>query len=569
MPVSAQSIEAREDLVTRLRVLMFFRVIFITFLLGSTILINIKETSTYFEPYLIFLYSIIVSTYLLTLIYIFLISRIINLSPFAYLQIFLDTVFITTIVYVTGAIESVFSFLYIISIINASILLYRKGGFIIASGSSILYGACIGLEYYGVIPPITENISNSIYYNSSDILYAIAMNITGFYATAFLSSLLAEQARKSKEQLKEKEIDYKHLEALHDNIVQSINAGILTLNQEGEITSFNRAAEEISGYQMVEVLGKTFDQAFLLSDSRNQTGKEKVDIVQPPPRFELSFFRSDNVKLFLGFSTSVLRDKNGHEMGKIFIFRDLTLYRDMEEQIKRMDRLAAVGQLAAGIAHEIRNPLTSLSGSIQVLREELHPSEDSCKLMDIALRETQRLNSLITDFLLFAHPEQGEKQKIHLTTLIEDTLNLFANNAEYKNSIHIKKSIASYLFMEGNQQQISQVLWNVLKNAAQSQPNGGFISVEAGVETVFDNPLPNNASPRIKISVRDGGCGISHENQERIFDPFFTTKEFGSGLGLAITFRIIERHHGKIIVNSQENQGTEIVIYLPLLHPFP
>jgi two-component system sensor histidine kinase PilS (NtrC family) len=310
-------------------------------------------------------------------------------------------------------------------------------------------------------------------------------------------------------------------------------------------------------------MGKAFDEVFLLSDGRNQTENGKIDFVKPPPRFELSFYRSDNVKLFLGFSTSVLRDRNGNEMGKTFIFRDLTLYREMEEQIKRMDRLAAVGQLAAGIAHEIRNPLTSISGSIQVLRDDLDLSDESRRLMDIAIRETKRLNDLITDFLLFAHPEQGERKKFHLTTLIEDTLNLFAINAEYRTRIAIRKSIAADLFMEGNQQQISQVLWNILKNAAQSQPGGGSIDVEAWVESGTPHIGSRPPEPLIRISIKDAGCGIPQEIQRKIFDPFFTTKEFGSGLGLAITYRIVERHQGEIIVHTQENRGTEVIVRFP------
>lgn len=567
MSISPHAIEAREEFLNKLRMLMFSRVIIMTFLLGSTILINIKETATYFEPYLIYLYSIIISTYVLTLIYIFLINRIENLTFFAYLQIFLDLVFITTIVYVTGGIESIFSFLYILTIINASILLYRKGGFFIASGSSILYGVCIDFEYYGIIPSVTGTPPMSSYYNASDILYTIAMTITGFYATAFLSSLLAEQVRRSKEELQEKEIDYKHLEALHDNIVQSINAGILTLNQQGEITSFNKAAEEITGYRITEALGRKFAALFPLPTNGNENTHLSPNFNTPPSRFELFFPRADGSQLFLGFSTSILRDKMGNETGRILTFRDLSRYREMEEQIKRMDRLAAVGQLAAGIAHEIRNPLTSLSGSIQVLCEELNLNEENRHLMDIALRETKRLNDLITDFLLFAHPEQGEKKKIPLATVIEDTLNLFVNSRECKQSIRITKLIAPNLFMEGNAQHISQVFWNILKNAVQAQPNGGFIVVEAQIENHEEDSTQNHTHPRIKISIRDGGCGMPREIQKKIFDPFFTTKELGSGLGLAITYRIIERHNGEIFVHSEKNQGTEILVYFPGLLP--
>jgi len=379
MAIILQPIESREEFLDKLKWLMFSRVVIITFLLGTTVLVHYRETSTYLEPYLLCLYTIIISTYFLTLVYIYLRTRVRNLVLFAFIQILLDLVYVTAIVHITGGIESIFSFLYILSIINASILLYRQGGLVIASASSILYGACLDLQYYGIIPTITGSIPSVIYYKAGDIFYTIAMNITGFYATAFLTSFLAEQVRRSKEQLREKVVDLIHLEALHDNIVQSISSGILTLNQEGKITSFNRAAQEITGYGISKVFGKKFNQVLPSQKEGNQDGIQSAGFNALPNRFEMDFFRSDGCLLNLGFSSSVLRDKTGNVTGEIFIFQDLTPYRDMEEKIKRMDRLAAVGQLAAGIAHEIRNPLTSISGSIQVLRDETDLNDENRK----------------------------------------------------------------------------------------------------------------------------------------------------------------------------------------------
>jgi signal transduction histidine kinase len=238
---------------------------------------------------------------------------------------------------------------------------------------------------------------------------------------------------------------------------------------------------------------------------------------------------------------------------------------DMEEKIKRMDRLAALGELAAGLAHEIRNPLTSLSGSIQVLRDELDLTEENRKLMDIALGETKRLNNLITDFLLFAQPERGEKKKLDISSLIEETLDLFIHSPECEKNIRVTKSIAPELLIEGNAGHLKQVFWNILKNAVQSQPVGGDIHVTAMIEnqeTTLEEDVPNR---KTKISIKDNGCGIPQEIQKKIFDPFFTTKEQGSGLGLAISYRIIENHKGELTISSNENKGTEVVIYLPLL----
>lgn len=557
--------ESRDEFLKKLSWFMFSRVIIITFLLGATVLLQLRDSSAFLGPYLLSLYIIIISTYILTLICLFFLKRVRNLTFFTYSQIILDLVYVTAIVYITGGIESIFSFLYILSIINASILLYRQGGLITASASSILYGLCLDLEYYGVIPSVTGSVPSTFYYQASDVFYTIAMNIVGFYATALLSSFLAEQLRRSKEELKEKEIDYKQLETLHDNIIESIGSGILTLNKDEEITSFNKAAQDTTGHNLFDILGKKFNDVFSPEAISTEDIDHSVTTADPLPRFETFFTRPDGDVVYLGFSTSILRDKGGNEQGKILTFRDLTSYREMEEKVKQMDRLAAVGQLAAGIAHEIRNPLTSLSGCIQVLRDELDLHSENNTLMDIALRETERLNALITDFLLFAHPEQAERKKIDLSTIADETITLFMASPECRKNIQLTKSITPDLFIVGDPKQLKQVFWNVLKNAAQSQPEGGQIHVDLKKWLNLKHGSKDKPDHRVRISIQDGGCGIPADVRKKIFDPFFTTKDYGSGLGLAITYRIVEKHGGEITILSEESKGTEVVFAFPLI----
>jgi len=290
----------------------------------------------------------------------------------------------------------------------------------------------------------------------------------------------------------------------------------------------------------------------------------------PYQRYETTFIHKIGKTLFLGFSVSPLRDNNDRVTGKTFIFQDITTFKEMEGQIKRSDRMATIGQFAAGIAHEIRNPLTSLSGSIQVLKEELELKGANRHLMDIILRESERLNNLITDFLLFAQPPRINKEKMDIGQVIDETLQLFNNSPGHNRAIKIVKELKKEIFVSGDQHQLKQLFWNLFINAAQIMANGGKLRVN--LETVnadgtsgrFQEAKEREMPPLAKISVSDTGNGISPDEKEKIFEPFFTTKEGGTGLGLAIVHRIVENHKGSISVNSQWGKGTTFEIFLPM-----
>jgi signal transduction histidine kinase len=295
------------------------------------------------------------------------------------------------------------------------------------------------------------------------------------------------------------------------------------------------------------------------------------DTPRPNPyeRYETTFVDKTGKTLFLGFSISPLRDNNDQVIGKTFIFQDITTFKEMEEQVKRSDRMATIGEFAAGIAHEIRNPLTSLSGSIQVLKEELRLKGANRHLMDIILRESERLNNLITDFLLFAQPSRINKEKLDIAQLIDETLQLFENSPGDNRAIEITKELEGGIFLLGDPHQLKQLFWNLFINAAQIMPHGGELRVN--LETVNGAEISNrlkrakkSMAPLAKISVSDTGDGIKPEEKEKIFEPFFTTKEGGTGLGLAIVHRIVENHEGFISVKSQRNKGTTFDIFLPM-----
>jgi two-component system sensor histidine kinase PilS (NtrC family) len=555
----------QKELLNQLNWLMFFRVIVSTLMLSSSILLQIKKIPSPLTPFLtnINVYIIIITIFFLTFIYAITIKKIKNLTAFAYIQITLDTFLITFLIYSTGGKDSMFSFLYTISIITASILLYRKGGFYIASVCSILYGGFLDIEFYGMIPSPSKPFLDKDY-NSTDLFFTILINIIAFYLVAYLSSLLSRQVLVSRKELKKKQLDFDQLEAFNRNIVMSINSGLLTTDIEGRITFFNKAAEEITGYGFSDVYNTIAEDTFpFLKDKKDGAIEPLTYKDMHSLRYESQFKKQNGDTLYLGFSTSLLKDTMEKDIGKIIIFQDLTMFKEMEDHIKLVDRLAAVGRLSAGIAHEMRNPLASVSGSIQVLKEELQLEGQQQRLMDIAINETDRLDSLITDFMLFAQPGLGKKEDVVITKVIGDTLNDITNSHEWNNDIEVRWDISSHIKVEADPKQLRHVFWNIFINAVQAMPEGGELLIKVR-DLDSTNNILQKMTESLEIVIADTGCGIPEENLDNIFDPFFTTRDRGTGMGLAIAYRIIESYNGKIVVKSEPGRRTSFSIYLPI-----
>jgi len=561
----------KEEFQKRLQWLMLCRVMAASFFLGLAILAQLQRSGSYLAPYLIYLYGLIAGIFVLTCIYALLISRVINVRLFCYAQIMVDIFLITALLFITGGVNSIFPFMYSISIISASILLYRPGSLLIATWASFCYSLLVSFEHFGIIHPLQLSAFIARGYAEDPLAYPVIVNITAFYLVALLSSFVSEQARKSRLLLNEKQIDIRTLEALNENIIQSITSGLLTLDSGSRIITFNKAAEQITGYSPSQVLQHPIAEFF--GDSimaYHITSKQRDGRI--PVRFEAPFTRADGRVLQLGISSSILKDGTGQEIGNILVFQDLTLLKEMEEYVKRMDRLAAIGRLAAGIAHEVRNPLASIRGSVQVLQKNLSLSDNDKRLMDIALRESDNLNGLISNFIQFARPNTQKKEQIQFKTLVEETLQLFHNSAECRGNITIIQDISEDVCFEADLQQFKQVLWNLLINAAQAiNADRGEITITAhyaagGLAAAREfNPFAPEAGPKnqVEIIVRDTGCGISQNERDKIFEPFYTTKERGTGLGLSIVYRIIEEHGGTISVASSTGHGASFIICLP------
>jgi two-component system sensor histidine kinase PilS (NtrC family) len=485
---------------------------------------------------------------ILTGIYWYLLKVVNNLPFLAYIQITGDILLISWLVFMTGGIDSGFALLYHVTIISASIILYRRGGYLSASLASIFYGGLLDLQYYSVL-----GFARSQNYTPIQVLYSLFVNIISFYMVALLSSYLSERLRKTRQELREKSMDFDDLQVIQDHILRSVGSGIVTMNMTGEITSWNNAAEQITGYRFDDI---RTNWKTVFGDSIKGLFGHTDDLKAHPVRFEGHIAKRDGSKAMLGFTATLLKDDADIVRGIILTFQDITRLLEMEEQIRRQERLATVGSLAAGIAHEIRNPLASLSGSIQMLQGELELEGDHKHLMDIVLRETDRLNNIITEFLDYARPRSNQLEQISLASLLEETITLFRNSREFRKDIVIICNIPSAIVITGDPQRLRQVFWNLLINAAQATQNGGTITVSATSGAGID-------ADEATIRIVDSGMGIASEHLEHIFDPFFTTKPAGTGLGLAIAYRIIQDHNGTIDVKSEEGKGTAVIINLP------
>ena len=520
----------------------------VSFLLGSLIFFQYRYHIYPFRT--AYLYYFLLFVLFLTALYQYLLGTFGNLHVFAYLQTGGDIILVSVLVHLTGGIDSNFSLLYHLTIISASIILYRRGGYLSASLSSILYGGMLDMQYYNAF-----GFARSPNFTAVQVLYQVYINIISFYIVAFLSGYLSERLRKTRQELREKSIDFNDLRVLQDHILRSVGSGILTMDLEGHITSWNPAAETITGYSHAEirdrwrdVFGKSIKGLFGHTD----------DLKERPFRFEGEVIKKEGGTATLGMVASLLKDDRDTVRGIILIFQDITKMLEMEEQVRRQERLATVGSLAAGIAHEIRNPLASLSGSIQVLQGELDLHGDNRNLMEIVLRETDRLNTIITEFLEYARPRTSHNERISVSAVLDETIMLLRNSREFKEGTRIVRDVDQNAAIKGDPQRLRQVFWNLLINSCQAMSQGGEIRISA-----HSFSRPEDSADWVTITVSDNGEGIAPEYLGKLFDPFFTTKAGGTGLGLAIVYRIIEDHGGTINVESVTGEGTSFIISLP------
>ncbi len=559
--MSVRPTPQQEDLFSRLKWLMFMRIALVTFLFGVTLLVSLRNPGNGVISSFTLLYLLIGYAYLLTGLSAFFFKYIRRPVRFAYLQIAGDIVFITGILQITGGIESPFVFLYFLSIISGSLLHYRKGGLTAALLSTLSYLALLYIGTWGA--HFFHRTPTS--FDPLQIYYRTFLNLFSFLVVAFLSNQLAHRLKKAGEKIQEKEINIEDLQTFNENIIQSVPSGLITTDLSGCVTSVNRSAEKILAVPQSELLQMNLEELFpteqithYLHHAPAQTARENFR------RFEIPFTDARREERILGMTLAHLCNNRTELQGFLCTFQDLTRIKTLEEKMKRNEQLAMIGELSAGIAHEIRNPLASMSGSIQMLKDELDLDDANRRLMEIILKETDRLNNLIGNFLLYARPKRLERSNVLLKELVDETLTLLQYNHRIQKAHSISVNLPDRLELNVDSTAIRQVLWNLAVNAIDAMPAGGTLAI-SGRKIADDRPPAQGkeGTSMIRISFSDTGSGIDPEIRERIFFPFHTTKEGGTGLGLAIVHQFIQQHDGWIDAVSLPEEGTTFHLYLP------
>ncbi|SRR6266568_1233833 len=447
------------------------------------------------------------------------------------LQVITDLLFATAVIYITGGIDTSFNFLYPLIIIVASTLLSENWAYLTAGMSFVLLGGTLELSYFDLI--------RSYSYTRPDLksLQAVIfINLFAYVSVAYLANKLANRMRQADVELKDKSFELENLQALQENIVHSISSGLITTDLDGVIKLVNPAAQNL--------LGRTAEDFVQLN--AHQLFFEQLPL-PGAPRIEVRTRTPEGADKMFGLGCSALRSTDGAIIGYIYTFTDLTEIRRLERELRLRDRLAAVGRLASGIAHEIRNPLSSIAGSAKMLTNISALNDDQRALLEIVTGESERLNAIITDFLTYSRDRNFQSAKVDLCQLLADTLTLLGNR---DSEIKIEKSFSHpTAIMQGDGDKLKQVFWNLASNAIRAMSNGGTLTV-----------LLDEFQGNWRIRFRDTGAGIPPQILEKIFEPFQSGFEGGTGLGLAIVDRIIQAHEAQISVRSESGKGSEFTL---------
>ncbi|MBI5528079.1 MAG: PAS domain S-box protein [Deltaproteobacteria bacterium] len=530
-----QSDEIRRKLVW----VMLFRVVAISILLGATLVRSFGREAPFSSTERI-LIAIIISTYAATVAYGAALRLWTNLFAQAAIQLTGDLLVASFICYYTGRNESIFTFLFPFYVIVTAILLYRVGAFVAAAAGTLALTVLAADQHLRFLPAIPGMEASTASPVVTQTIYTTFISVTAIFLVAALSSYLSEQIRITGRKLEEKQATLLDLTALHEAIVHSIPSGVITCSQEGGINFANEAACRFLGREARDLIGRRADEVMGTAGGGGLAAAETV-------------YRADGAgyRVFSVHSGD-LHDYARRLTGGLIVFQDITSYREMEEAVRRSEKLAALGKVAAGLAHEIRNPLAAITGSVELLQKGRVPAADSDTLMNIVSTEAERLNDLIEKFLQFARPSPPRFEDTDLSKLVAETVKVFRCDAEAGPAIEIRTEIEPDVTARVDPGQIKQVLWNLFRNAAQAVEGRGTVAVTL--------KRGGAANGHIALQVSDNGIGIPKDDLARVFDPFFTSKEKGTGLGLSIAYSIMAAHGGSITVESAPGAGSTFTV---------
>ena len=459
----------------------------------------------------------------------------------------LDTALVTAVVAATGGPRSIFTFLYVLGVTATCVLLSRTRGLAIAAVSIVLY---TGIVLVRTVLPLIQFFDAPQETTALEVV-TMFLNAATLLVVAILAGGLGEQYRATRQELETRQKDLRDLQAFKDLVFQSVGTGLIALDLEHRVTAFNHAAEEITGVAAPHAIGQAWSS--LIGSVMPLEPIESVIATNPraSTRHEAVLRRPDGTSVPVRMTFSALRSGEGERLGLISACEDLSAIREMESRMRQADRLATVGRMAANIAHEIRNPLASLTGAIEVLTSPLTADDARERLSQIVARESERLNHIIKNFLEYARPAPLSIATFDVAAAAEEVLLLLEHRTS-PGSLKVIREFAPSIPWAVDAQQFRQILWNLCLNAVEAMPEGGELRVSVA-----------GRGATLEVAVSDTGDGIAAADVSHVFEPFFSTKPEGTGLGLALVHRIVQDHGGEIDVRSSPGLGTTFTLTLP------
>lgn len=537
-----------------------------TLLLGTAIPLEVSGIFTVSR----FLFPLVTMILVLTIVYSGLLNVVSNYKSLAYAQLIGDIIIASLIIMGTGGVESPFAILFVVTIIIASYLLERGGTFAIATLISAIFGFLVLCQYQSWTSWWPMKSDKILLPPPTFAIYIILVNLIGYYLSAFLATSLSQRIRKMNILLKNRNVQFSYLWNLNRRVVNEIHSGLITITKEGEVLSVNPAAKSVlrishdlqDRIRLEDIFPKYLVESILRISETNDNLKRQIN-------YE---FEHGNESTWLTIDVIILQRMARDPARLMLILNDVTDFKKLEEVKRKAQRWSTVSEVSAGMAHEIRNPLASISGSIEVLRDQLDLNESQSRLMSIIIRESDRLNKLISDFLDLSRPRKPDFKLVSIHAVISEIMLLLKTCEAYKESIQIKLDIEEeQIEVELDKDQFTQIAWNLAKNALEAMPEGGTLTIKGVIRHDTDQSkriLENQPKPPFfRLTVSDTGIGMNQDIISRIFDPFVTYKRKGVGIGLAIVYRIVENHHATIRVISAPRKGTSFLIDFPLRQP--